>query len=71
MSAAIDTFDINEAAARLQGRARQLRRQATASHPLVAQTYRRRAAELDLQALLEAVWNPPMDFTGYADPYAA
>jgi hypothetical protein len=70
MSAAIDT-DINEAAARLQDRARQLRRQATAAHPVLAGTYRRRAAELDLQALLEVVWNPPMDLSEFADPYAA
>jgi hypothetical protein len=45
----------------LQGRARQLRSQAASLHPLLAGAYRRRAAELDLQALLEAVWNPPMD----------
>ena len=48
-------------AAPLQGRARRLRSQAASLHPLLAGTYRRRAAELDLQALLEAVWNPPMD----------
>ncbi len=47
--------------AQLQGRARQLRSRAASLHPLVAETYRRRAAELDVQALLEAVWNPPID----------
>jgi hypothetical protein len=47
--------------AELQGRARRLRAQAVSLHPLVAETYRRRAAELDLEALLEAVWNPPID----------
>jgi hypothetical protein len=47
--------------AQLQGRARRLRAQAASLHPLVAETYRRRAAELDAQALLEAVWNPPID----------
>lgn len=47
--------------ARLQGRARRLRSQAVSLHPLLAQAYRRRAAELDLQAWLEAVWNPPID----------
>lgn len=47
--------------ARLRGRARRLRSQAASLHPLLAETYRRRAAELDVQAWLEAVWNPPMD----------
>jgi hypothetical protein len=47
--------------AELQGRARRLRAQAASLHPLVAETYRRRAAELDFEALLEAVWNPPID----------
>jgi hypothetical protein len=45
----------------LHGRARRLRSQAATVHPLLAGAYRRRAAELDLQALLEAVWNPPID----------
>lgn len=45
----------------LQGRARQLRSEAGSLHPLVAAAYRRRAAELDVEALLEAVWNPPID----------
>jgi hypothetical protein len=47
--------------ASLQGRARRLRSQAGAVHPLLADAYRRRASELDVQAWLEAVWNPPMD----------
>jgi hypothetical protein len=47
--------------AHLQGRARRLRARAGSVHPVVAETYRRRAAELDLEALLEAVWNPPID----------
>lgn len=68
MSAAIDHHDAH---LRLQGRARQLRRQAVSTHPLLAATYRRRAAELDLQALLEVVWNPPMDLEAVANPYAA
>jgi hypothetical protein len=45
----------------LHERARRLRSQAASLHPLLAGAYRRRAAELDLQALLEAVWNPAMD----------
>ena len=45
----------------LHGRASRLRSQAGALHPLLAGAYRRRAAELDLQALLDAVWNPPID----------
>ncbi len=48
--------------AQLQGRARRLRSQAALLHPVVAETYRRRAAELDRQALLEAVWNPSIDW---------
>ena len=55
---AIDT------AARLQGRARRLRTQAASLHPLVADAYRRRAAELDVEAWLEATWNPPVDLDG-------
>lgn len=46
----------------MQGRARRLRAQAESLHPLVAETYRRRAAELDRQALLESVWNPTIDW---------
>jgi hypothetical protein len=46
---------------RLQSRAHRLREQAASLHPLVAEAYRRRAAELDVQAWLEAVWNPPID----------
>lgn len=47
--------------AQMQGRARRLRSQAASLHPVVAEAYRRRAAELDRQALLEAVWNPMID----------
>jgi len=47
--------------ARLQGRARRLRSQADAVHPLLGEAYRRRAAELDVQAWLESAWNPPVD----------
>lgn len=46
----------------MQGRARRLRSQAASLHPVVAEAYRRRAAELDRQALLEAVWNPTIDW---------
>jgi hypothetical protein len=46
---------------RLTGRARHLRAQAATTHPVLAEAYRRRAAELDLQAWLEAVWNPPAE----------
>ena len=49
--------------AQLQGRARRLRSQAASLHPVMAETYRRRAAELDRQALLEAVWNPEIDWS--------
>jgi hypothetical protein len=45
----------------LQGRARRLRLQSHSVNPVLADSYRRRAAELDLQAWLEAVWSPPMD----------
>jgi hypothetical protein len=50
-------------AARLQERARRLRSQAASLHPLLAETYRRRAGELEVQAWLEAVWNPPIDLS--------
>ena len=53
--------ETNDATASPQGRARRLRRQAASLPPLLAEAYRRRAAELDLQAWLEAVWNPPLD----------
>ena len=44
----------------LQERSRQLRARARVLEPVVAETYRRRAAELDaLAALLDAVWNAP------------
>lgn len=55
------TTETNDAAASLQGRARRLRGQAASLTPLLAEAYRRRAAELDVQAWLEAVWNPPLD----------
>lgn len=51
----------------LQRRARRLRSQAASVHPLVSDAYRRRAAELDLEAWLEAVWNPPIDASDEAD----
>jgi len=44
----------------LQERSRQLRARARVLDPVVAETYRRRAAELDAHAaLLDAVWNAP------------
>jgi hypothetical protein len=58
---AMSTATASGTTAPLQGRAQRLRSQAASLHPLLAGAYRRRAAELDLQALLEAVWNPPMD----------
>lgn len=61
MTTATATPRTIDTTASLQGRARRLRNEAHSSHPLLADTYRRRAAELDLQAWLEAVWNPPMD----------
>lgn len=60
-----------DATASLQGRARRLRRQAGTVTPVLAEAYRRRAAQLDLQAWLEAVWNPPRDHWGTAGPKAA
>lgn len=60
------TATASDISARLQGRARRLRSQALALHPLLAETYRRRASELDLEAWLEAVWNPPLDLTDMA-----
>lgn len=65
------TTDINDATGSLQGRARRLRQQAASSPPLLAEAYRRRAAELDVQAWLEAVWNPPLDVRAIVDPRAA
>lgn len=59
------------AATSLQGRARRLREQAASLTPLLAETYRRRAAELDLQAWLEAVWNPALDLRAIPNPQAA
>lgn len=55
----------------LQDRARRLRLQAAALPPLLADTYRRRAAEIDLQAWLESVWNPPVDLDLIVNPRAA
>ena len=43
----------------LQARARRLRSQAQTLSPVLAEAYRRRASELDLQAWLQAVWGPP------------
>ncbi len=44
----------------LQERSRQLRARARMLDPVVAETYRRRAAELEAHAaLLDAVWNAP------------
>lgn len=63
--------DITAATAKLQARAGRLRKQASMMSPVLATTYLRRAAELDIQALLEAVWNPPMDLTLGLDPRAA
>jgi hypothetical protein len=64
------TTDALDATSSLQGRARRLRQQAASLTPLLAQAYRRRAAELDLQAWLEAVWNPAIDLRTI-DPQAA
>ena len=50
-----------DTASPLQARARRLRSQAATLGPILADAYRRRAAELDVQAWLEAVWNPPID----------
>ncbi|HEY8527160.1 MAG TPA: hypothetical protein VIL48_19470 [Acidimicrobiales bacterium] len=47
--------------ARLQQRARRLRAEAASVHPVLAAAYVRRAAELELDALIEAIWNPPVD----------
>jgi len=47
--------------AELQGRARRLRTQAVSLSPILAEAYERRAHELDLQAWLEAAFNPPID----------
>lgn len=55
------TIAASDVTTSLQSRARRLRLEAELSHPLLAGAYRRRAAELDLQAWLEAVWNPPRD----------
>lgn len=38
--------------------------------PVLADAYRRRAVELDVQAWLEAVWNPPLDLRVIVDPGA-
>ena len=60
-----------ESPSSLQDRARRLRLQAAALPPLLADTYRRRAAEIDLQAWLESVWNPPLDLDLIVNPRAA
>jgi hypothetical protein len=65
------SIETNDAPAGLQGRAQRLRQQAASLTPLLAQAYRRRAAELDLQAWLEAVWSPPMERGATFDPQAA
>lgn len=57
----MSTATATGAAARLQERASRLRAQAASLHPLLGEAYRRRAAQLDVEALLEAVWNPPID----------
>ncbi len=66
-----DTTATTATTAKLQARAIRLRKQASMMSPLLARTYLRRAAELDVQALLEAVWNPPVDLTLTFDPRAA
>lgn len=65
------TTEIHDTISSLQARARRLRQQAGALTPLLAETYRRRAAELDRQAWLEAVWNPPLEAWPIVDPRAA
>jgi hypothetical protein len=65
------TTATDDPTAPLQRRARRLRHQADSLTPLLAEAYRRRAAELDLQAWLEAVWNPPLDLRVILDPQAA
>ena len=65
------TPEIHQPTTPLQARAGRLRRQATSLPPMLAATYRRRAAELDLQAWLEAVFNPPVEGLPAVDPKAA
>ncbi|MGH9214316.1 MAG: hypothetical protein ACRD2C_27160 [Acidimicrobiales bacterium] len=65
------TTETHDVTASLHGRARRLRQQAASLTPLLAETYRRRAAELDVQAWLEAVWNPPLDLRAALGPQAA
>ena len=71
MGITTDTAAASDATTSLQGRGRRLRQWAASSNPLLAESYRRRAAELDLQAWLEAVWNPPIDLRTSVDPKAA
>ena len=71
MGTTTDIHAATAATASLQGRARRLRRQAATSTPMLAEMYRRRAAELDVQAWLEAVWNPPLEAWPLVDPRAA
>ena len=54
----------DRAMAPLYRRARRLRQHAPSLTPPLAEAYRRRAAELDLQVWLEAAWNPPIDRIG-------
>lgn len=67
MGTTTETYDVT---ASLHGRAHRLRQQAASLPPVLAEAYRRRAAELELQAWLEAVWNPPLDLR-VVDPQAA
>jgi hypothetical protein len=67
----LTTTAAQDATAALQSRARRLRDRAALANPVLAATYRRRATELDVQAWLEAVWNPPIDLDDCLDPYCA
>ncbi len=60
------TYDTaaDRAIAPLYHRARRLREHAPSLTPPLAEAYRRRAAELDLQVWLEPAWNPPIDRIG-------
>lgn len=58
---AMSTATTTTATTALQSRARWLRSEAASLHPLLAEAYRRRAAELDVQAWLEVVWDSPID----------
>jgi hypothetical protein len=67
----LTTTAAHDATAALQERARRLRDRADVANPVLAATYRRRADELNLQAWLQAVWNPPIDLDDDVDPRAA